>query len=166
MRPEPTFEPVTFRSRSSALKGKNFNLTRLTPSTRSGTWAASRRSVTAATTSSKSATASVLSLHRRVNSSATSSTARPSGPPPAGQRWLLRVFPSSLNIRFPPARPYCLSFPHQLAFTTGAWQPGGLNYWSPLTITYPAHQKIKLWYPVRAGRWRSRVLTFEKYWLP
>ena len=48
-----------------------------------------------------------------------------------------------------PASPFKLSFPHRLAFTTGAWWLGGLNYWSPLTITYPAHQKIK----VQPGYW-------------
>ena len=32
------------------------------------------------------------------------------------------------------------SFLHRLAFTIGAWYPGGLNYWSPLTITYPTHR--------------------------
>ena len=49
----------------------------------------------------------------------------------------------------------CLSFPHRLAFLTGAWWPGGLNYWSPLTITYPAHQKIE----VRWGQsWQSNTL--------
>ena len=40
---------------------------------------------------------------------------------------------------------------------TGAWEPGGLNYWSPLAITYPAHLKIE----VRWGQsWQSNCKSY------
>ena len=70
---------------------------------------------------------------------------------------------SWLSIFFYYPLSYCQTCPspHQLAFMTGAWLPGGFNYWSPLTFTYTKRSEYD---EGRAGLSNiySRDMTWER----